>query len=170
MNPISKAIRDEAERFRDEHKLQMTVSPPDFTESLGRIAASIEAAEMLPDPAAPPVPSPVSAPDPFFADQAAFDLLSELSAMQREIRDDRAAFEPTPLRQSRALVLMLSYPHQRICDSWSWFLRKVDDKYKGDWIDTFLKKFATYDESARSKPAEDSGAPSLAAARKAANT
>ena len=74
MNPISKALTDEAVALLARYKHQMTLEPADLAKVLERIAASIQAAEALPDPIAakPAEPKRPPGPDPFFADQSAF--------------------------------------------------------------------------------------------------
>jgi len=152
MNLTSKAIRDEATKFRIDHKHQMTVSPADLSASYDRLADALDKPGVV---TIHTEDKPSALLDPFFAGTGAFDLISELSEIQRTEKPNRICLAANASRTHACSGLLAEYSHQIICDAWRWFLTTptIEDKYRGhSWIDTFFRGFPGYDEASRSKP------------------
>jgi len=174
MNPTSKAIREISAKRRGEHTPYATMTSADIFDVLDEVATAIDEANGEPADVAdedihassfvaPAEVRSVSADilDPFFMDEASDRLLRSMCAIQDAARSDRPSITRSTNRRA-ACSRLLSEGHSSadIQSAWRWFLTTdtIEDQFRGNWIDTFLKGFDSYLDRSRATPASPDAA------------
>jgi len=166
MNPTSKAIREVLAKRRGEHTPYATMTSADIFDVLDEIAmaiddASEETADVPDDDIHAVRVISAESRDPFFMDEESDRLLRSLCEIQDAERKDRPSItRSTSRRAACSRLLADGYPMADIQAAWRWFLttETIEDKFRGNWIDTFLKAFVSYLDLSRATPASPDAA------------